>query len=345
LLQAAVRPIDQWGNGPTVLTTPLQSLLPTLASLQFHSPLEALQATGGSSPPPSIIIALESDAPKNGDMSAWRDQTFSRGLQIVQWTLLSTSGHPILLDAVATALDSLRALREEGETEGAKKEKASVLDLTGPGYVSPLVLLHKAQTLTNLSHSVSINRVFSDCVFRYILNRYGVTPRQISGHGGPVRVGDVVILPHRSMQADISERASGEQDVVWHGFSGRSVVLFASLLVFRFALTRRADGLVVLQMERERLMIMIPNNMKRYEDGEGIICRSTVEEGKSCQSGLERARNARVSARRREMQGCCQRRQEPSKQSNDSKGIDQTEGRRCGQTSQRLGFESEDRRA
>lgn len=57
----------------------------------------------------------------------------------MQWTLLSTPGHPILLDAVATALDSLRALREKGEAEGAKKEKASVLDLTGPGCVSLLV--------------------------------------------------------------------------------------------------------------------------------------------------------------------------------------------------------------
>lgn len=136
--------------------------------------------------------------------------------------------------------------------------------------------------------------MFSDCVFRYILNRYGVTPRQISGHGGPVRVGDVVILPHRSMQADISEHASGEQDVVWHGFSGRFVVLllFASLLGFRFALTRRADGLVVLQMERERLMIMIPNSMERYEGEEGSRCKGTVEE----------ARVARAGWREREMQ-------------------------------------------
>lgn len=91
-------------------------------------------------------------------------------------------------------------------------------------------------TLTTVRHSLSPYRVFSDCVFRYILNRYGVTPRQISGHGGPVRVGDIVILPHRSMQADISEHASGEQDVVWHGFSGRSVALFLLPPCFSLAL-------------------------------------------------------------------------------------------------------------
>lgn len=153
------------------------------------APLDALKATGGSHQAPALVVALESDAPRTGD--SWQDQTFSRGMQLVQWTLLSSTGHPIMLDASTRALDRLREARES-----TGKGKGSVLELTGPG-------------------------LFTDCVFRFLFARYGVTPRQLSGHDRPVQVGDVVILPHRAMQADISEGPSGSQDVVWHGFSGR----------------------------------------------------------------------------------------------------------------------------
>ena len=209
---SAVRAIETWGrNDPLVLTTPLQALLPVLAALPVMAPLDALKATGGSHQAPALIVALESDAPRTGD--AWREQTFSRGMQLVQWTLLSTTGHPIMLDASTRALDRLREARE---ATGQGKE--SVLDLTGPGYVRSY-RCSKDCLLADVAPAHC--SLFTDCVFRFLFARYGITPRQLSGHDRPVQVGDVVILPHRAMQADISEGPSNGQDVVWHGFSGR----------------------------------------------------------------------------------------------------------------------------
>lgn len=140
-------------------------------------------------------------------------------MQVVQWTLLANApGHPVLLDAAARALDQLRAGREAGAGQ------PSVLELTGPGCVPfakrarpPLFQL--ADCLS--AHCPPYRSLFTDCLFRYLFARYGVHPRALSGHAGPVRVGDVLVLPHRAMQADMSEHASDAQDVVWHGFSGR----------------------------------------------------------------------------------------------------------------------------
>lgn len=49
--------------------------------------------------------------------------------------------------------------------------------------------------------SVSGTGVFSDAVLRYLLVRYGVTPDQLRGMRGPVRVGDVLILQEGAFQA------------------------------------------------------------------------------------------------------------------------------------------------
>lgn len=63
---------------------------------------------------------------------------------------------------------------------------------------------------------------------RYILARHGLDPRILAGRGGisgtvPIRIGDVLVLPERSFQADASEKDSSlnnENSCVWHGFLG-----------------------------------------------------------------------------------------------------------------------------
>ncbi|KAF8343796.1 uncharacterized protein EI90DRAFT_3010679 [Cantharellus anzutake] len=82
------------------------------------------------------------------------------------------------------------------ETSGtADSDSLDVLEWTGPG-------------------------VFTDAVLRYMVARHGIYPRQISDLDVPARIGDLLILPARSFQADASEGDQKEQECVWHGFLG-----------------------------------------------------------------------------------------------------------------------------
>lgn len=67
--------------------------------------------------------------------------------------------------------------------------------------------------------------------FRYLFSRYGVSPTDLSGVDHPVRVGDVLILPNRSFQADISEYSSGEYDTVRFCLSSCSLDRVLSRLI------------------------------------------------------------------------------------------------------------------
>lgn len=140
-----------------------------------------------------MILSVEIDAPASG--RDWRAETFARGLQIVQWTILSQKAHPILLDVIGHALRIAKSVRE-AEERGQSVHHPNILDWSGPG-------------------------AFTDAVMQYLLVRYGVHPKDLSGLQRPKRFGDIVIMPIHSFRADASEGWQGDHRVVWHGFYGR----------------------------------------------------------------------------------------------------------------------------
>lgn len=122
-------------------------------------------------------------------------------MQITQWTLMARPGHPILLDAVARSLAKTEQIERDREAAAARNETYIdewALEWTGPG-------------------------VFTDCVYRYLLSRYGVTPADLIEARQPVRVGDVLILPSRSFSSPWSEPKEEQRPyaAVQHGFKGR----------------------------------------------------------------------------------------------------------------------------
>ncbi|CDZ97410.1 Glycosyltransferase, DXD sugar-binding motif [Phaffia rhodozyma] len=199
---ACVRPIEEWGKTDMEdKTAGIFRVVPKLASLWNPNGDKPSKVSVNMKPtvlpPPSLVVSIEHDSLQSD--SNWRALTFGRGLQIVQWTLAAAPGHPIMVDAVSSALRTSTKYRKAlaaSKNGGKDVPFPDILEWTGPA-------------------------LLSDCVFRYLFARYGVTPRQLSGNKHPIRVGDVLILPSRSFQADISEYTTGQQDSVWHGFFGR----------------------------------------------------------------------------------------------------------------------------
>lgn len=119
--------------------------------------------------PPSLVVSVESDAIEFG-WDNWREVGLSRAVQIVQWTFMARPGHPVFLDAIGR---TLKRSQEYAEREREAKSKGetflpdSALDWTGPG-------------------------VFTDCVYRWLLTRYGFHPRQLIHQKEPIRIGDVL---------------------------------------------------------------------------------------------------------------------------------------------------------
>jgi alpha 1,6-mannosyltransferase len=112
-----------------------------------------------------------------------------------------------MLDVLGRGLRQAKQLRLSEEAEAAEAsaeddgERSSgrrdlsepdILDWTGPG-------------------------VFTDAVLRYLLVRYGVHPKTLSGLVRPLRIGDVVVMPLHSFRADASEGYQGDYRAVWHG--------------------------------------------------------------------------------------------------------------------------------
>ncbi|KAJ9118820.1 hypothetical protein QFC24_006019 [Naganishia onofrii] len=151
--------------------------------------------------PPSLVVSVESDAISFG-WHDWRDVGLSRAVQIVQWTMMARPGHPVFLDAVGRTLRKTEGIVREEREAKAKGETYmpdSALDWTGPG-------------------------VFTDCVYRYMLARYGFQPRELIHQKEPLRVGDVLILPagsYSSVSPWDPEDKWRRWAAVWHGFWGR----------------------------------------------------------------------------------------------------------------------------
>ncbi|EAL21243.1 hypothetical protein CNBD2980 [Cryptococcus deneoformans B-3501A] len=192
---ASVLPIAQWARSPTVApVAPLLTAIPQLISIIQDPSSQTLPSTPSTSKP-SLVVAIESDALSTG--ANWREQSFARSIQIVQWTIMANRGHPVLLDVIGMALKKSEEIRlMKSNNDQVRKEDVNILNWSGPG-------------------------AFTDAVFRYLFVRYGFHPAQASGLKEPLQIGDVIIMPVHSFRADASEGFQGEHRVVWHGFFGR----------------------------------------------------------------------------------------------------------------------------
>ncbi|ORY34031.1 hypothetical protein BCR39DRAFT_518185 [Naematelia encephala] len=150
--------------------------------------------------PPGLVVSVESDA-ISFSWDNWREIGLSRAVQITQWTFMARPGHPVFLDALGRTLRKTEEIAKEIERATAAGEEylpETALEWTGPG-------------------------VFSDCVYRYLLARYGFTPEHLIHQEVPIRVGDVLILPAGSFSSvsPLSDEKQRDWAASYHGFKGR----------------------------------------------------------------------------------------------------------------------------
>ena len=189
---ACIKPIDEWARDPEVrYAHPIEAHLPAL--LARAHPSTGQYSFTASSHEPSLVVAVEMDA--HGIDWDWRGYKFAREIQIVQWTIMGSKGHPVFLDVLGYTLRQARSIRE-AEERGDIFNEPRVLDWSGPG-------------------------AFTDALMRYLLVRHGVHPTDLAGLNKARRYGDVVILPMHAFRAEASDRDMGDGRVVFHGFYGR----------------------------------------------------------------------------------------------------------------------------
>lgn len=142
---------------------------------------------------PGILLALEHDCLNGYDRFWWPITHVSRCLQFSQWTMMARPNHPIFLDAVRHGLYKYKEVRErEAMGEEYHASQLDILNWFGPGALSVLSLTEGECAADTLS---------TDAVFRYLLVRHGVHPRELRDITQPVRYGDITILPEGSFGA------------------------------------------------------------------------------------------------------------------------------------------------
>ncbi|KIS01108.1 glycosyltransferase [Cryptococcus deuterogattii 2001/935-1] len=161
---------------------------------------------------PSLVVSVESDAidfgwhnwvSRDDDEAGRRSCAYiglkrevglSRAVQITQWTFMARPGHPVFLDALG------RTLRKSEEM--ARKEK---------------------EAKKNGREFIPETALDSDCVYRYLISRYGFKPEDLIHKKDPLRVGDVLILPAGSYSSvsPFGDEQQRNWAASWHGFFGR----------------------------------------------------------------------------------------------------------------------------
>lgn len=121
---------------------------------------------------------------------------------MTQWTFMARPGHPVFLDAIGR---TLRQAESEAAAEAEARARRTKYD--APSAVSCPCTSHwrisgGADCIARMDRSRCIVRVVrwseleahlsSDCVYRYLLTRYGVHPDELSGRKDPFRIGDVL---------------------------------------------------------------------------------------------------------------------------------------------------------
>jgi len=169
-----LKPIDVWGGDADVMG----------------------DMRGGDSP--SAILGIEADV---GDRADWHDW-WSRPIQIVQWTMAFSPGHPALLDVVERICNkTLEAENTWGPLKIIPEEHmtTSVLEWTGPA-------------------------VFTDATLRFLHMESGIKWTDLKNLQKPLRVGSVAVLPVTGFSPNVgnfgAKSTSDPQAMVHHKFNG-----------------------------------------------------------------------------------------------------------------------------
>ncbi|KAF8528075.1 nucleotide-diphospho-sugar transferase [Hysterangium stoloniferum] len=132
---------------------------------------------------PSAIVGIEADV---GDRADWHDW-WSRPIQIVQWTMAFSPGHPILLDVVERICNrTLEAEHTWGPLTVIPEERMTktVLEWTGPA-------------------------VFTDATLRFLQMESGINWTDLKNLQKPLRVGSITVLPVTGFSPGVGNFGAG----------------------------------------------------------------------------------------------------------------------------------------
>lgn len=127
-----------------------------------------------------LILGVEVDMDKYSD---WKSMEYARNFQILQWTIASAPNHPILKDIIYQIHDSVQF-----KTLDKTMVKGNILDLTGPG-------------------------VWTDVILKHLNTKYNVTHEKLTGIKYGKRIGDIYILPRISFSPFDGEERDPEVKV------------------------------------------------------------------------------------------------------------------------------------
>ncbi|KAL7421903.1 hypothetical protein Q5752_003675 [Cryptotrichosporon argae] len=233
---------------------------------------------GGELGEPGLVVSIETDAVMYG-WDDWREVGLARKVQMTQWTISARPGHPVLLDAVGRTLrksEEMARAQAEAQSKGEPFVPDTALEWTGPG-------------------------VFTDCVYRYLLARYGISPEDLFYLRGPVRVGDVLVLPSGSFSSvspwtpRIPQRAWA---AVHHAFLGRWRPADPGIEEFERLKKAREDE----EKERAELALAAAQATQALTDGAGAARPSGAVESGAADPSVAKAATpveSRAGERRR----------------------------------------------
>ena len=149
-----------------------------------------------------LVIGVEADP----DRDDWHDW-YSRRIQFCQWTIQSKSGHPVLVDIVASITEETLRRKREGELKDKKLLK-NVVEFTGPALWTDLIF----KFFNNPEY------------FDMSTSKGNITWKHFTGITQAKKVGDVVVLPITCFSPGVGQMGAGEDDdpmaFVKHTFEG-----------------------------------------------------------------------------------------------------------------------------
>lgn len=188
-----LKPVDVWGSADAVTWDMGDEVTKELAYA-----------------PPQVVVGIEVDVP---DVTGW--ETFwPRPVQIVQWTMSGSPGHPIYLDSIRRVVESMNVVKDWDS-----ERKAKAADLLGKLTNSDSTLKERIKHLEDQELWDQLRKLltvdpfdkerggkmslieatgpgaFSDAVFSYLQARYGIHWSQLHNIQTATRIGEIAILP------------------------------------------------------------------------------------------------------------------------------------------------------